>query len=128
MKFGVNLINFGPSANPARLKSWAQLTEALGYHHLLISDHIAVTTDVATKYPAPFYELSNPIAQFLAEPELGGTHFSVLGMANFGKYFSDVYFNQGNPIESDQYGRATWYEYELMFKNYEETVDIEYLN
>ena len=56
MKFGVNLINFGPSANPARLKSWAQLTEALGFHHLLISDHLAVTRDVATKYPAPFYE------------------------------------------------------------------------
>lgn len=56
MKVGVNLINFGPSANPASLKSWAQLTEALGYHHLMTSDHIAVTPDVQTRYPGPFYE------------------------------------------------------------------------
>jgi probable F420-dependent oxidoreductase len=56
MKVGVNLINFGPSANPANLKSWAQLTEALGYHHLMTSDHIAVTPDVHGRYPGPFYE------------------------------------------------------------------------
>ena len=56
MKVGVNLINFGPSANPSSLKSWAQLTEALGYHHLMTSDHLAVTPDVQTRYPGPLYE------------------------------------------------------------------------
>ncbi len=56
MKVGVNLINFGPSANPRSLRRWAQLTETLGYHLLMTSDHIATTTDVADKYPAPFYE------------------------------------------------------------------------
>lgn len=56
MKIGVNLINFGPGAHPQALKSWAQLAEALGYHLIMTSDHIAVTPDVQSRYPAPFYE------------------------------------------------------------------------
>ncbi len=56
MKFGVNLINFGPSANPATMRGWAELAETLGYHFLMTSDHIAVTPDVAERYPAPLYE------------------------------------------------------------------------
>jgi alkanesulfonate monooxygenase SsuD/methylene tetrahydromethanopterin reductase-like flavin-dependent oxidoreductase (luciferase family) len=56
MKFGVNLINFGPSAAPDSLARWAMLTETLGYHFLMTSDHIAVTPDVQSRYPAPFYE------------------------------------------------------------------------
>ena len=56
MKIGVNLINFGPGAHPQALKSWVQLAEALGYHLIMTSDHIAVTPDVQSRYPAPFYE------------------------------------------------------------------------
>jgi probable F420-dependent oxidoreductase len=56
MKFGVNLINFGPSAGPDSLARWAMLTESLGYHFLMTSDHIALTPDVQSRYPAPFYE------------------------------------------------------------------------
>ncbi len=56
MKAGVNLVNFGPSANPRSLRRWAQMTETLGYHLLMSSDHIATTEDVAERYPAPFYE------------------------------------------------------------------------
>jgi probable F420-dependent oxidoreductase len=56
MKIGVNLINFGPSATPGSLRRWAQMTEALGYHLLMTSDHIAVTPDVQGRYPAPLYE------------------------------------------------------------------------
>ena len=56
MKVGVNMINFGPSADPRSLRRWAQLSETLGYHLLMTSDHIATTVDVAEKYPAPFYE------------------------------------------------------------------------
>ena len=56
MKIGVNLINFGPGASPQALKSWAQLAEALGYHLIMTCDHIAVTPDVQSRYPAPFYE------------------------------------------------------------------------
>tara|TARA_Y100000588_G_scaffold31029_1_gene30315 strand:+ start:18337 stop:19260 length:924 start_codon:yes stop_codon:yes gene_type:complete len=56
MKVGVNLINFGPGVSVQSLKSWAQLTESLGYHLLMTSDHIAITPDVQQRYPAPFFE------------------------------------------------------------------------
>lgn len=56
MKVGVNLINFGPGATPDTMARWAQLTEALGYHLIMTSDHIATTPDVQARYPAPFYE------------------------------------------------------------------------
>jgi probable F420-dependent oxidoreductase len=62
MKFGVNLINFGPSACPDSLLRWATLTETLGYHFLMTSDHIALTPDVQTRYPAPFYESFTTLA------------------------------------------------------------------
>ena len=56
MKVGVNLINFGPSANAANLRRWAEIVEALGYHMLMTSDHVTVTADVQARYPAPFHE------------------------------------------------------------------------
>jgi probable F420-dependent oxidoreductase len=56
MKFGVNLINFGPGAEPAALARSAEVVEDLGYHLLMTSDHVAITPDVAARYPAPFYE------------------------------------------------------------------------
>jgi alkanesulfonate monooxygenase SsuD/methylene tetrahydromethanopterin reductase-like flavin-dependent oxidoreductase (luciferase family) len=56
VKFGVNLINFGPGARPDALMQWAMLTEMLGYHFLMTSDHLAITPDVQERYPAPFYE------------------------------------------------------------------------
>ena len=56
MRVGVNLINFGPGANPESMFRTVQLAEALGYHLVMTSDHIAVTPDVSSRYPAPFYE------------------------------------------------------------------------
>lgn len=56
MKVGVNLLNFGPGATPEHLGRTARLVEDLGYHFLMISDHVAITPDVATYYPAPFYD------------------------------------------------------------------------
>ena len=56
MKVGVNLINFGPGINPQTLRSWVTLSESLGYHLIMTSDHIGVTPDVQSRYPAPFYE------------------------------------------------------------------------
>ncbi|MEU8269294.1 LLM class flavin-dependent oxidoreductase [Sphaerisporangium sp. NPDC049002] len=38
------------------LRSWAQTVEGLGFDLLMVSDHVAVTPDVAEQYPAPFYE------------------------------------------------------------------------
>lgn len=56
MKIGVNLLNFGPGVSPASLRDWTRLVESLGYHLVMISDHVAITPDVQEKYPAPFYD------------------------------------------------------------------------
>jgi len=56
MRLGVNLPNFGPGTGPEVLLRWAKTVEGLGYDLLLVSDHLAITEDVARLYPAPFYE------------------------------------------------------------------------
>ena len=56
MRLGVNVPNFGPGTDPGMLRSWAQTVEGLGFDLLMVSDHIALTPDVAEQYPAPFFE------------------------------------------------------------------------
>ena len=56
MEIGVNVPNFGPGTRPDVLRQWARTVEGLGYDLLMVSDHVAVTPDVAEQYPAPFYE------------------------------------------------------------------------
>ncbi|WP_436772531.1 LLM class flavin-dependent oxidoreductase [Yinghuangia sp. YIM S09857] len=56
MHIGVNVPNFGPGSDPGVLRDWAQTVEGLGFDLLMVSDHVAVTPDVAEQYPAPFYE------------------------------------------------------------------------
>jgi probable F420-dependent oxidoreductase len=56
LKVGVNLLNFGPGATPENFGAWARTAEALGYHFLGVSDHVALTRDVSSQYPAPFYD------------------------------------------------------------------------
>jgi probable F420-dependent oxidoreductase len=56
VKVGINLPNYGPGATRDALARWGRLAEGLGYHLLMISDHVAVTPDVAAAYPAPFYD------------------------------------------------------------------------
>jgi probable F420-dependent oxidoreductase len=56
MKVGVNLVNFGAAATPGTLAKWAEVVETLGFHHLMTSDHVTITPDVAQRFPAPFYE------------------------------------------------------------------------
>ncbi len=56
MRVGINLINFGPAVSPETLVRSAELAEALGYHLVMISDHVAITPDVQARYPAPFYD------------------------------------------------------------------------
>ena len=52
----MNVPNFGPGTDPGVLRAWAGTIEGLGYGLLMVSDHVAVTADVASQYPAPFYE------------------------------------------------------------------------
>ena len=56
MRVGINLINFGPGVTPESLARSAELAESLGYHLVMISDHVAITPDVQALYPAPFYD------------------------------------------------------------------------
>jgi probable F420-dependent oxidoreductase len=76
MRFGVNILNFGPGANPNALRHWAQIAEAVGYDFAMISDHVAITPDVAAQYPAPFYDPFVTLAWLAAQTrriELGTT-------------------------------------------------------
>ncbi|WP_329521467.1 TIGR03619 family F420-dependent LLM class oxidoreductase [Spirillospora sp. NBC_01491] len=56
MEIGVNILNFGPHATPDGLDGWARFAEDAGLGFAMISDHVAVTPDVAEQYPAPFWD------------------------------------------------------------------------
>jgi probable F420-dependent oxidoreductase len=76
MKVGINLINFGPGVTPESLARSVELAETLGYHLVMISDHVAITPDVQGRYPAPFYDPFTTlgwIAALTRRVELGTT-------------------------------------------------------
>lgn len=76
MKFGINILNFGPGTSPDSLQRWAQFAQDLGYHLIMISDHVAITPDVHTDFPAPFYDpfvSLSWIASFASKVEIGTT-------------------------------------------------------
>ncbi|WP_055589937.1 LLM class flavin-dependent oxidoreductase [Streptacidiphilus griseoplanus] len=56
MQLGVNVPYFGPGTDPGVLREWTRIAEGLGLDLLMVSDHVAVTPDVAVRYPEPFYE------------------------------------------------------------------------
>jgi probable F420-dependent oxidoreductase len=56
LKVGVNLITFGPGATEGSLARWAGFAESVGYHFMMLGDHVTITADVQGRYPAPFYE------------------------------------------------------------------------
>jgi alkanesulfonate monooxygenase SsuD/methylene tetrahydromethanopterin reductase-like flavin-dependent oxidoreductase (luciferase family) len=57
MRVGVNLLNFGPGVRPETLAGWTLMAETLGYHFVMISDHVALTPDVVARaHPAPCYD------------------------------------------------------------------------
>ncbi|MET8944499.1 TIGR03619 family F420-dependent LLM class oxidoreductase [Streptomyces sp. NPDC004542] len=56
MKFGANLPNYGPATTPGTMLDWARRLEELGYHQLMVSDHVALTPEVQSLFPAPFYD------------------------------------------------------------------------
>lgn len=70
MEFGVNVPNFGPGTDPGLLRAWADTVESLGFDLLMMSDHVAITPDVAQKYPAPFFDPFTTLA-YLAGASTG---------------------------------------------------------
>jgi probable F420-dependent oxidoreductase len=76
MKLGVNILNFGPGTSRETLRGWARFAEQTGFSIAMISDHVALTPDVAALYPAPFYDPFTTLAWLAAETdrvELGTT-------------------------------------------------------
>jgi probable F420-dependent oxidoreductase len=80
MKVGVNLLNFGPGATPEALLGWAQQAEALGYHSVMISDHVAITPSVRPRYPEPYYDAFATLSWLAGQTQrvLLGTTVAVL--------------------------------------------------
>ncbi|MFI1800168.1 LLM class flavin-dependent oxidoreductase [Streptomyces sp. NPDC020379] len=56
MQLGLNVPNFGPGTDPGVLREWARVVEGAGFDLLMVSDHVAVTPDVAERYPEPFHD------------------------------------------------------------------------
>ena len=56
MKVGVNIVHYGPSATPSGMQELVGRAHELGYHFIMLSDHIALTSDVRGRYPEPFHD------------------------------------------------------------------------
>lgn len=80
MRLGVNVPNFGPGTDPEVLLRWAQTAEGLGFGLVMVSDHVAVTPDVARRYPAPFYEPFTTLAWLAGATQRIGLGTTVLVM------------------------------------------------
>lgn len=84
MKLGLNVPNFGPGTDPDSLADWVRFAENTGFDLAMMSDHIAVTPDVAELYPAPFYDPFTTLAWLsgLTERIELGTTVAVLPYRN----------------------------------------------
>jgi probable F420-dependent oxidoreductase len=56
VRLGLNVPNFGPGTDAESLAGWLRFAENSGFDLAMMSDHVAVTPDVAELYPAPFYD------------------------------------------------------------------------
>jgi probable F420-dependent oxidoreductase, Rv2161c family len=62
MKYGLNVLNFGPTMSADTIRRWVVGAERLGYHAALISDHVALTPSVKAQYPPPFFDAFTTLA------------------------------------------------------------------
>lgn len=69
MRFGVNIINYGSGTDESTLLAWARYAEQRSYDFAMISDHLAITQDVAEYYPGPFYDPFNSLAWLAGRTE-----------------------------------------------------------
>lgn len=78
MRLGVNVPNFGPGTDSRLLADWTSTLEELGYDLLMVSDHVAVTPDVAARYPALFFDPLAVLAFLAARTERIGLGTTVV--------------------------------------------------
>lgn len=69
MKVGLKLHHSGPGASPDYMRRWAQFAETLGLHLIMTADHAALTPEVLTEYPAPYYEPFTNLAWLAAHTD-----------------------------------------------------------
>ncbi len=69
MRFGLNLLNFGPDVGRGSIDRWGRLAEDAGFSFLTISDHVAITEDVFAEYETPFYDPLITLAYLAAATE-----------------------------------------------------------
>ncbi|MEE8518238.1 MAG: TIGR03619 family F420-dependent LLM class oxidoreductase [Dehalococcoidia bacterium] len=67
MRFGVNILNFSDGATPESIRDRAQTAESMGFHSVMISDHVAITPGVRSRYPEPFYDTFATLAWLAAQ-------------------------------------------------------------
>jgi probable F420-dependent oxidoreductase len=56
MKTGINLVNYSDGATRESLLARARIAESMGFHSVMISDHVAITPSVRPRYPEPFFD------------------------------------------------------------------------
>lgn len=62
-------MNFGADTDPSTLCAWARFAEDRPFDFAMISDHIAITSDVAEQYPTPFYDPFATLAWLAGQTE-----------------------------------------------------------
>ena len=62
IRLGINVPNFGPQTDARALLSWTRFAESNGFAAIVLSDHVAPTSEVTEVYPPPFYDPLTVIA------------------------------------------------------------------
>ena len=62
IRLGINVPNFGPQTDARALLSWTRFAESNGFAAIVLSDHVAPTSEVTDVYPPPFYDPLTAIA------------------------------------------------------------------
>ena len=67
MRVGIKLPHSGPGITPEHMLRWVRFAEALGFHNVMVGDHIGLTPDLLEEYPAPYYGAFTNIAWLAAQ-------------------------------------------------------------
>ena len=69
IRLGINVPNFGPQTDTRALLSWTRFAESNGFAAVVLSDHVAPTSEVTKVYPSPFYDPLTAIAWLAGQSE-----------------------------------------------------------
>jgi probable F420-dependent oxidoreductase len=69
IRLGINVPNFGPQTDARALLSWTRFAESNGFAAVVLSDHVAPTSEVTKVYPPPFYDPLTAIAWLAGQSE-----------------------------------------------------------